>query len=526
MKRTLKKGLAAGLAMILTAGLLTACGSADVSSETEEPSSAVSTAETVSDESSAEEASENDMSAYFHSKDPYTIKIMMFGTATTEAAEEISAALSEITEEKLNADVELTMVNMGTYSEQLNMMLYSGDEFDLFCPFGGVSEMVYSGQIRPLDDLLDAYAPNIKNLVKDVYWNSTTYDGEIYGVPINTEKAYQLGFAMRKDICDELGIDYENMSTLDEVHDVLVQVKEAYPDMYPIVSDQGNMFASATYIGQDEAGDSYHLTVAEDPYAEHPEIVSFFETDLFKERTTMLYQWAQEGLIMPDASTNTEMAQSLVAAGKAFGYFQHMKPGWEADQTQNVGTEIVSIRYAEPVLTADSVSWYVPTSSGDPERAVAMLDLMYSDPDVSNLVVNGIEGEHYVVIDQENGVAAYPEGVDATTVTYTRMNWAWPNPQIAYLWEGQDLDIWDQYTEFNDSARVTTSNGFNFNSNNVLNEITACTNVYNKYVPALLCGSLDPETTIPQLNAEMEQAGIDTIISEKQKQLDEWLSQQ
>ena len=55
-----------------------------------------------------------------------------------------------------------------------------------------------------------------------------------------------------------------------------------------------------------------------------------------------------------------------------------------------------------------------------------------------------------------------------------------------------------------------------------MNEVTACTNVYQKYVPALLCGTLDPETTIPTLNEEMEKAGINKIVEEKQAQFDQW----
>lgn len=96
---------------------------------------------------------------------------------------------------------------------------------------------------------------------------------------------------MRKDICEALDIDYENMSTLDEIHDALVKVKAAYPDLYPVVSDMSNMFSGAGLIGQDCAGDFYNLTVTEHPYAANPRIVSFFETDLFKERVKRNYEW-------------------------------------------------------------------------------------------------------------------------------------------------------------------------------------------------------------------------------------------
>ena len=57
-------------------------------------------------------------------------------------------------------------------------------------------------------------------------------------------------------------------------------------------------------------------------------------------------------------------------------------------------------------------------------------------------------------------------------------------------------------------------------------EIAACTNVVNKYHKALVCGALDPETTLPQFNQELKDAGIDVIIEEKQAQLDAWLAEQ
>lgn len=84
--------------------------------------------------------------------------------------------------------------------------------------------------------------------------------------------------------------------------------------------------------------------------------------------------------------------------------------------------------------------------------------------------------------------------------------------------------MWHQYTEFNNSALVPTAYGFSFKSSEVINEITACLNISDQYVKALYAGSLDPDTTIEKLNEEMKKAGIEFIIDEKQKQLDEWLT--
>ena len=55
-------------------------------------------------------------------------------------------------------------------------------------------------------------------------------------------------------------------------------------------------------------------------------------------------------------------------------------------------------------------------------------------------------------------------------------------------------------------------------------EVAAVTNVCNEYRCALEFGVLDPEEAIPQFLEKLEAAGIQKIIDEKQKQLDEYLA--
>ncbi len=523
MKGKLTKLLALGLSVLMTGSLLAGCGQSNSgNNETAGKDNSVKSTADAGDDA-ASEAQDDDLAAYFHGKDHYTLKVMVFGDADSAILDKISGKLSEITEEKLNCDVELTRVGFASYMTQLNLMLSSGDELDLFVPMAAPIDYVNSGQIQPIDDLIGKFAPNLNQMLEAKDWVNQTFNGEIYGLPVNSEKGSTLGFGMRKDICDELGIDYNSFKSFDDLHDALVKVKEAHPEMYPVVSNGGSMYGSdVVRIGQESCGDTYNFAVLEDPFDENGEIVSFFETELFKTTCETMYQWAKEGLIMPDASTNTDSANTLVAAGKAFGYFQHMKPGWETEQGAMNNTETVAWRYGEPTYNGGSMAWFVPTASGDPERAVAFFDMMYSDPAVANLVINGIEGETYVISDAEKGIITYPEGKDAASSGYSRQAWAWPNQQIGYFWEGEDLTLWDQYKEFNDTAKTPVSFGFTFDASGVMNEITACTNVYAKYVPALLCGTLDPETTIPQLNEEMESAGIGKIIEAKKEQFDAW----
>lgn len=506
-----KRILALGLSLCMFGGLLAGCGAEEKKPETD---NGTETTESL-----------DDMAAYFAEKDHYTIKVMCFGDSDSTTVEKISEKISEYTEEALNCDVEITRMGFANYMTQLNMDLSSGEEFDLFIPMAAPIDYVNAGQIQPITDLIPEFAPNLNAVMEERDWLTNTFDGDIYGLPNYQNKATVLGVGMRKDICDELGIDYENMSSWDDYHDALVKVKNAYPDMYPIASNGGNMFSGETaYTGQDSCGDTYNLAVLEDPYDENGKVQSWFETEQFAEVTNRMYEWAQEGLIQPDASTSTDDVNLLVASGKAFFYFQHTKPGWEEEESGKSNTEIVCWRYGTPNYIGYQTAWFVPTASGDPERAVAFYDMMYSNKEISNLVINGLEGENYVFANEEKTVITYPDGVDPTSTTYMRLPWEWANGSIAYPWDNEDPALWEEYDNFGKSAEVPVAFGFNFDATAVMNEVTACVNVYQKYVPALLCGSLDPETTIPKLNEEMKAAGIEKIVAEKQRQLDEYLA--
>lgn len=515
----MKKKLVA--VMLATTLLFTGCSSGKTSNvsggDNTAPTTAAESAGTDSQGGSEETSGTYD----FSDREPVTLKLYMFGDADTEQCKAVSEKLSEITREKLNCDVELTRVGFGSYVTQLNLALSSGEQIDVFSPFNlNTATLANSGQIKPLTELLQTYGKATYEAITPDDWACHTVGTDIYAVPPNKDKAMDLGFMMRKDIVDELGIDISKITNFEDLHDVLVKVKEAHPDMYPVVPDFGNLFSM---LEVDQLGDYFGVLM--DPFnSDSLKVENLFESDYYKGLCTMVYQWAKEGLIMPDASTNTESGNNLIKSGKAFGRFSHMKVGFESENTNSIGTEIVTWKYTKPISVTSKLmpAWCIGENTVDAERSMALLDLMYNDPVVSNLLINGIEGVQYQVIDAQKGIIGYPEGKDAASVGYSRLAWGWPNEQISYLWQGDSETLWNDLDEFNKTAIQSPAKGFTFDNAMVLNEVTACQNIYTKYNPALLGGQLDPETTIPKFVEELKKAGIDTIIAEKQKQLDAW----
>ena len=92
------------------------------------------------------------------SQEPYTVRIMADGPCSSDACDEVAAAVSEITQAKFNTTVELVRYDFSTYVDQVQTALAAGDKIDLF---GGVSDIpipsaASQGQVLALNDLLES----------------------------------------------------------------------------------------------------------------------------------------------------------------------------------------------------------------------------------------------------------------------------------------------------------------------------------------------------------------------------------
>ncbi len=79
--------------------------------------------------------------------------------------------------------------------------------------------------------------------------------------------------------------------------------------------------------------------------------------------------------------------------------------------------------------------------------------------------------------------------------------------------------------EKKNNAAKSLALGFQFDSTNVVDEMTACANVVAQYYLPLMYGEVDIDSTLPIFQQALKDAGIEKIITEKQTQLDKWLAE-
>lgn len=505
----MKKILSLLLVLAVVISSLAGCSNNEASTDNQE--------ESQTQESDNEEAGEDP------EEEPYTVNVMMFGDASTEDTKAVAEAISAISEEKINVKVEILRVGFGSYSDQLNLALSSNEKIDVFCTLGqSTTDLADKGQIVSMTPYLDNEGKDIKAGVPEEDLKCASVGDDIYGFPTAKEKATNYGYVMLKSVADELGITEDDIQNYDDLEEVMIRAKELYPDMYPIGMDFENVYMPTTNDNLDGG-----LGVLEDSFSDSTEVVNWFKTDTYVDFVTRMYKWAQMDLVQPDAANNSESRLSLMQAGKVMGGFMGFNPGNVEGFETSLGEELMQFALCEPFSITGHVSgivWCIANNSDNPAKAMEFLNLAYTDEEVSNLLVNGVEGKHYTVVDEAKGIIDYPEGVDAATTTYTRLPWAWPNAAITYNWVGEREDQWEYLEEYNSSAKQSVAKGFKFDSESVLNELTACNNVVMKYDVALQCGVLNPDDVLEDFYSELDTAGINTIIAEKQKQLDSWLA--
>lgn len=441
----------------------------------------------------------------------------------------VEKAINQITEKKIGVDVVLKPIAIANYSNNVSLALSGGDQIDLFESLGNFNTCVSTQMAYDLTNIIGKDASQTKALLGKDFLATTSKNGKLYGIP--TYKPYALTSMViyKKAIADKLGIDMTKVKTLNDLTDVLRKVKQANPSMSPYVpAAQGNNAINLTNANVDYLSDDYNspkgILMGNSKTA-----VDYYGTKEFSSLCSLMRTWYNEGLILKDAATTTSTATELMSSNNSFCYIaSYSYPTADTAASleaqcggQSLGAVQIGNAYLD-TTSINAVSWMVASTSKVPESALKFLNLTYTDPDVVNLLIYGIKDEDYVL--DSNGYASYPTGKDATSVSYTAQLSCGTlgNYFLMYPMTGTKKSSLTWEESQNKDAAKSPALGFAFDSSSTKTQYTAVSNVIQQYLPGLLCGSVDSTTVLPQFKDKLNTAGLNTIISEKQKQLNKW----
>jgi putative aldouronate transport system substrate-binding protein len=527
-----KRFVAILLTLALVIATFSACSSGSSATSTA-TSSASSKAEesksTTSTESSKAESSTASTTGTVH-----PCRIVEPGTLPADYETGIAAVNKKLAEDGVDIEVSVTRIPWDAYSEKLNLMLTSGEQFEILNVMQDVkniSAIAGMGAIISIDDLMDKY-PDLTAKFTDLEWKGTLYNGKKYAVPCSwhlfeNSMAYM---NYRSDVAKAVGYD-KFPDTVDGVIDLMKKSQDY------ILTETGQKAYNWFHQNQDTAH-WLHRSYSTYPfYVENSlgivlsrqdgTIDSFYESEEFKQDANTYYKMYQDGLIDPDILNLDSQKKYDDADFGAFLPSQTFDPYVSVGIKKNTGID-TTVDWVEAFGTdkPDMIYTFVQNMNAisataeDPESGLKFLNWLYTSKENHDLFHYGIEGTHYKQIGDNK--MEQIKGDDGNPLYYLD---TWMTGYLPYM--NYAADAPDEYIDYctykSKDYVVSPIAGFIFDSTNVQTELTNLQTEIIASIYPIKIGMVSYDDNITDAISKLKAAGLDNYLAEYRTQFAKYL---
>ncbi|OPJ65267.1 ABC transporter substrate-binding protein [Clostridium oryzae] len=467
-----------------------------------------------------------------------TVNYVMLGNKPTNGQnEKVEKKWNAYLKKKLNANLKIDWVEWADWSTKYNLLLASGQSLDLIITASDWLDMwpnAQKGAFMNLDDLLPKYAPKTYASIPKEDWEQCKYNGKIIAIPEDQYTQWtNHGFMYRGDWAKEFGITtpIKDWTTFGKY---LQGIKDHKKGVIPWdiagggYSQFGGWVNSKTMeIPIDGIPATCNLQAllnaksADDPYT----VVNPFNEETLIDYAKTMKQWGDAGYWRQDVLNYKGDSLTQAKAGKN-GTIQHHTQTYLGDWYQmkqnQPSSDLKFFPFSAESNNLVSISithgaTSVGASSKNPERALMIYDLIRNDKKMYDYVNYGLEGVQYVLKD---GKRALPDGYNDAKDSYSSGFWGGRNDKLEIQSATTYPDYKKLYAEYDKIKKPYPYGRFVFDKTNVDSELSACSDVISKYLPAISFGKAgDPVKAVSDFRAKLKGAGIDKIVAEAQKQL-------
>lgn len=440
----------------------------------------------------------------------------MVGSETPDN-DKVWEKVSELTKEKINATVEMNVIDWGDYGSKLQLMVASQEDVDIFftanwLPTVDYITMSYKNALYPLNDLLPTAAPDLQAFIPESLWAGASVNGIIYGVPTYKEIAVQQAVGISTEIYERYNWDLSGVKTLADISPFLADLKND-PEIDVAYAHNGSSYMLIDNI-YPLSGSLPGAVRAEDP----TKVINQYETQEFKEYFELMFDWYSKGY-MPTMGEEENKMYALEQQRCGF-YGMACQPTIQNQMETNFGYPFTIVPITQKYVGSESAIGAINVLTAnckDPVKALQFLELVNLDQEVKDLVTYGIEGEHYTR--NADGTVTLPE-----SLMYYQESYMTGSIFTQSLLATEDPNKIENYKKFNEGAVDSPLLGFNFVPDQVAAEIAACSDAAAEYLTQMESGYIDPAENLPKLIAALKVAGSDAILAEMQAQYDEFLA--
>ncbi len=487
------------------------------------------TASTGSDDTKGSSTNEQAGNGDVSDEEPYTVAIQVVTLPGTEfeGLEDREAAINAIIEPAINCRVDIQEVWISELNQKTSMAAAGGEKLDILHvgTVSPLSSMVGSEMLIDMkeDDLLKIHGQGIIELFGEDLLASGKVAGKQLAIPAKTYNANAKGFYYNKSLADAAGITVpEKIESLAEMTELLVMVKDNIPDVMPFYTGEGTNNTLAWMANYASFGGNSSYGVLLDEQNNH-NVTNLYASDLYREYALTMYEWSSKGL-QPGDPTDTGLPQDYFNAAKLFCVVADFNEGVKTNiRANNPEIEIGWVEMVAPKVTNASVTeymWGIYSDSVRPDKAMAFLNLLYTDAELANILSYGLEGANY----------SFVEGSDQVVQingTYLPTFYIGGDTEEMYIKSPATDDYLEQCAAFEATATVSPILGYVFDDSGFQTESSVITSTLQEYLPQIANGMADSEEDMLALldafNDKLLSSGIDEVIEANQTQLDAFL---
>lgn len=422
--------------------------------------------------------------------------------------EMVEEEVNKYLKDKINATVDIKHISFGDYTQKMNVLANSGEDYDLAftCSWAfPYLENARKGAFLEINDLLDEKGKDLKKVIDERLWKGAEVDGSLYAVPNQKEIAGAPMWVFDKELVEKYNIPYEDIHSVEDLEPWLKVIKEKEPEFVPFYT-QGDSIP----LEFDEVLRPLGVFYNDDTLT----VKNMYETEEMKNMMVKLREYYEKGYINHDAAVNNMKNEVKRFLWKADGQ-PYAENGWG----QSLGREVVTSSIIPAYVTNNSTTGAmtaISSTSKHPEKAMELLNLVNTDSKLRNMLMFGLEGTHYEKVG-DNQIKRDPNNNG-----YNVTSWGYGNLFDTYVLDADPVDKWDAFEEFNKKAKTSQLLGFKFNTEKVSNQISAMNNVLNEFERSLYSGSVDPVDALEKLNKKLNESGLEEVKVEMQNQINEW----
>lgn len=503
-----RKIIASVLAASMIAGVLAGCGGGKDNEEKGKASSATK----INEDGTIDTSEEVKVSMYLYGDE---------GVANKD----ILAELNKILKKDIHTTLEIKYIPWNDINTKYPLLWSSGEKFDM--AYGGATTAVpYATLVRQdalvdITDMLDTYAPTLKEKINQNAWESVTVDGKIYGVPSTYSEFTAYGFVTRKDKMEEYGVEsIESIEDMEKYMDASVAAgriplngdSSLANDMYKMFVNTTNQWVIAPGINENEP-----FLVGDIKSPE--EIISPIFTDEFEDFAVKMREWADKGYWPKDVLAGTINEKDNFDNDMGDAYISH-QPDWTGnkgvvdEKLGGVETEFFCFPETTGTLIGKSGvenATLINANSKHPERALMVIEKLMTDKECYDLFQYGIEGRQYEIKD---GKICKPASYDKKVDEGGFAGWALRTDEFNIPNETEDER---RYTLNEQWKKVAVENpylGFVVDTKEFSKEISAISNVNAQLGIQILLGktSQSPKEAVAEYRKQLKAAGINKVI--------------